>query len=185
MRVQVSQLALAARTLVFVHIRLYSFVFIVFLARVFPRRFTPQLWCTHRRWARCAAAGASASTASHPLACGAGARPCASLAQRISFSLGLRNRSVAVPADRLLLGLANGWAGEGGKALFLPPAEVGRAWAALPVRPRGLMFWDIADEGRAPAGGGTPLFFAGGLNRFLHTRPAAARFPGETRGVHV
>jgi len=92
---------------------------------------------------------------------------------------------VAVPADRLLLGLANGWAGEGGKALFLPPAEVGRAWAALPVRPRGLMFWDIADEGRAPAGGGTPLFFAGGLNRFLHTRPAAARFPGETRGVHV
>ena len=83
-------------------------------------------------------------------------------------SLGLPNASVRVPADKLVLGIANGWtrAGAASKALFLPPAELAAAWARLAPKPRGVMFWDIGDEGE----GKPPLFMARALNSFLHTR---------------
>jgi len=88
-------------------------------------------------------------------------------------SLGLANASVAVRATRLVLGISNSWAAESEadasgarKFLFVPPARLGAAWARLPQRPRGLMFWDLGDEG----GGTPPLYLASELNRFLHVR---------------
>ena len=84
-------------------------------------------------------------------------------------SVGLANATVRVPASRLVLGLANGWthAGKDSKVFFVPPAALAAAWQRLSLRPRGLMFWDIADEGK----GEPPLYMAAALNGFLHTRP--------------
>jgi hypothetical protein len=87
--------------------------------------------------------------------------------------------TVRVPPERLALGLANGWAGTraaGGKSLLVWPDECEAAWETMgPARrPRGFMFWDIADEGGTPHGAtGTrdkPLFMARELGAFMHTR---------------
>ena len=85
-------------------------------------------------------------------------------------SVGLANATVRVPASRLVLGLANGWthAGKDSKVFFVPPADLSAAWQRLSLKPRGIMFWDIADEGK----GTPPLYMAKALNGFLHTRPA-------------
>ena len=90
-------------------------------------------------------------------------------------SLGLANATVRVPARTLVLGVANGWtrAGKDSKALFVPPDELGAAWKAMVLRPRGFMFWDAADEGHgARPGIDPPVYMARGLNAFLHTRAA-------------
>lgn len=88
-------------------------------------------------------------------------------------SLGLRNTTVRVPAATLLLGVANGWTKPSptSKALFLPPSDLARAWAAMrhaKSAARGVVFWDIADEGAHDP----PLYMAAELNAFLHTRDA-------------
>ena len=90
-------------------------------------------------------------------------------------SLGLRNQTVVVPATRLLLGLANGWACSGHssppcKALFVEPGRLKTAWSKLSTRPRGLFFWDIGDEGKPFGTSRTPLYLADAFNDILHTR---------------
>jgi hypothetical protein len=82
-----------------------------------------------------------------------------------------------VPANKLLLGLANGWTGHGGcvaqpcKSLFVPPHTLTAAWPRLAKPPRGLFFWDLADEGSVTgAKPGAPLFLADVFNEVLHTR---------------
>ena len=41
----------------------------------------------------------------------------------------------------------------------------------LSTKPRGLFFWDIADEGSATGEAHEPLYLAKTFNRILHTRP--------------
>ena len=86
-------------------------------------------------------------------------------------SLSLANATVRVRASQLVLGVANGWtkAGAESKALFVAPSDLGTAWEAMALKPRGFMFWDAADEGR----GTPPVEMAKGLNAFLHTRSGA------------
>jgi hypothetical protein len=101
------------------------------------------------------------------------------------------------PSVSVVVGLANGWADAserrsraspwaraavGGQALFLCPAQIRRAYAAIPhkIRPRGFGFWSIADEGastRCPREDGSageqlsePLYLARALNEILHVR---------------
>ncbi len=79
---------------------------------------------------------------------------------------------VRVPASSLILGLANGWAG-GPKCVLMMPDDLAAAWRALGelgCTPRGAMFWAISEEGIVPINQTAPLFFARGLNGFLHTR---------------
>lgn len=116
---------------------------------------------------------------------------------RVAFSaepaLGLASQNVSVPHTRLVLGLANGWTAPGRRALYLAPSTLATSWHAAPpaARPRGFMFWDIADEGRPPRPGlDPPLYLAKELNRFLETRrPARAvedmREPVDERPVSV
>ena len=85
---------------------------------------------------------------------------------------------VRVPAEHLLVGFGNGWTGgAGGKNALVEPADVGAAHERLRrdgVAPRGYFFWCIATEGQVPAGHSDPLYFAAGLNDFLHVRGGGA-----------
>ena len=85
------------------------------------------------------------------------------------------SQRVAVPPAKLLVGLANGWAGgEHPKSLLIMPEEVGAAWrAGAPFA--GAAFWCIAEEGAVPSGQSAPLWMAQGLNGVFGTRPAGRR----------
>lgn len=80
---------------------------------------------------------------------------------------------VSVPAQKLVIGLANGWAGDG-KFLFIPPDDVGEAYQAMMERdiaPRGFAFWNILDEGRESIKhSGHPVWMVKGLNNFMKIR---------------
>ena len=85
---------------------------------------------------------------------------------------GISSQVVRVAPSQLVIGLANGWAGNE-KSVLLMPADVGTAWAALAAQgmaPRGAVFWTVTAEGATPPGQKAPLFMAAGLNAFLHTR---------------
>jgi len=81
---------------------------------------------------------------------------------------------MAVKRSQLVIGLANGWAGDG-KFLLIYPEEVERAYEKLlqmDAAPRGFGFWNILDEGMASSRRPEePVWMAAGLNRFLKTRP--------------
>jgi len=84
--------------------------------------------------------------------------------------------TVAIPRTQLVLGFANGWA-DNSKFALIWPEVIGAAFAILDrdgMRPRGAMFWDIADEGMDavdPVMNTTrPFWMARGLNSFLQTR---------------
>jgi chitinase len=70
---------------------------------------------------------------------------------KINFSeepdINLENQKVSIPSSRLVLGLANGWAGDG-KFLFLSAQQVDAAHKAMHGKVRGYAFWNILDEGR-------------------------------------
>ena len=101
-------------------------------------------------------------------------------------SLGLPDQTIRVPLQKLVLGLANGWAQlapPARKSLLLMPADVSKAYAAMgKKRVRGFMFWDIMDEGKDVDG--VPLDLATGLNGFLQVRPAlsSSSSPSGLRG---
>jgi chitinase len=86
------------------------------------------------------------------------------------------NQFVKIPPQRLVVGLANGWAGDG-KFLLIYPDEVAMAYsqlASMSLQPRGFGFWDIADEGKeSQQQPGVPVWLASGLNEFMHIRPVA------------
>lgn len=75
--------------------------------------------------------------------------------------------------QHLVIGLANGWAGDGKFPLVFPD-EVGVAYNELlaeDLAPRGFAFWNILDEGRVTARRPhEPLYMAAGLNSFLRIR---------------
>lgn len=80
---------------------------------------------------------------------------------------------VNVPPARLVIGLANGWTKPyppQQKFLLLQPEHVEEAYLTLPdeMKPRGFMFWNIADEGQKV--NGDELYMARGLNKFLCIR---------------
>jgi hypothetical protein len=87
---------------------------------------------------------------------------------------GWPSQNVSVPAQQLVLGLANGWAGGADhKSVLLMPDQLAEAWANLTARGlsmRGGTFWSIPQEGLVPPAGGSPLFLASALNAILHTR---------------
>eukprot|EP01126_Amoeba_proteus_P051282 TRINITY_DN6115_c0_g1_i4.p1 TRINITY_DN6115_c0_g1~~TRINITY_DN6115_c0_g1_i4.p1 ORF type:complete len:232 (-),score=29.99 TRINITY_DN6115_c0_g1_i4:208-903(-) len=59
------------------------------------------------------------------------------------------NAIVSVPAERLVIGLANGWAGPTVDDKFLliwPSRDI--IFSELSLKPRGFMFWNLQDEGR-------------------------------------
>jgi hypothetical protein len=87
---------------------------------------------------------------------------------------GWPSATVSVPAQQLVLGLGNGWAGgPDHKSVLLMPDQLAAAWASLAARNlsvRGGTFWSIPQEGTVPPAGGSPLFLAIALNSILHTR---------------
>lgn len=81
---------------------------------------------------------------------------------------------ISVPPSRLVVGLANGWAGDG-KFLLVYPHQVQEAFEELghqgQLQPRGFAFWNILDEGKAsPMRPNEPVWLAKGLNRFMSVR---------------
>lgn len=93
------------------------------------------------------------------------------------MAFGLPTTVVSIPSTRLVLGFANGWA-DNSKFALIWPEVIGAAYALLEqdgIRPRGAMFWDIADEGMDTPDPmidniSRPLWMARGMNSFLHTR---------------
>ena len=92
---------------------------------------------------------------------------------------GISTVRVSVPPSRLVIGLANGWAGGDSsinptKFLLIYPDQVGDSYRALEatgLAPRGYAFWVISEEGNASvARPNVPVWMAAGLNQFLHTR---------------
>lgn len=80
---------------------------------------------------------------------------------------------ISLPPSRLVVGLANGWAGDG-KFLLIYPHQVQEAFEAMghqQQQPRGFAFWNILDEGKAsPMRPNEPVWLAAGLNRFMNVR---------------
>ena len=67
-------------------------------------------------------------------------------------SVEIRSRNVPLPREKLVFGLANGWAAatEQDKTLYIAPEELEFAWTHLSrqnLLPRGFMFWTIDEEG--------------------------------------
>lgn len=97
---------------------------------------------------------------------------------QVDFSTALdldfpEKRSITVPSTRLVVGLANGWAGDG-KFLFLSSEDIRAAYESLAAdesAPRGFAFWNILDEGRcSPQQPDKKVYLAKELNTFMHTR---------------
>ena len=85
---------------------------------------------------------------------------------------------INVPKSKLVIGLANGWAGDG-KFLFIDPDDIATAYTTLVTQntePRGFAFWNIKDEGLVPSqqqreeNKGQPVWLASSLNKFLKIR---------------
>ncbi|KAI9329365.1 hypothetical protein DFJ73DRAFT_860696 [Zopfochytrium polystomum] len=80
---------------------------------------------------------------------------------------GLPDQAVRIPASKVVIGLANAWAGGGdGRFLLVQPDEVEKAYKAciatqVPVR--GFAFWNIAEEGR------DGLWLSKSLAEFMNT----------------
>ena len=69
---------------------------------------------------------------------------------------GLGNKIIKIPEDKIVIGLANGWAG--GKFLFVDEKNLIEGYNYLLRQNkdiRGFMFWDIADEGKIPQNNNT------------------------------
>ena len=86
--------------------------------------------------------------------------------------VGIESKVVRVRRERLVIGLANGWAGSP-KVVLIYPEQVGEAHALLKAQglaPRGYAFWNIQYEGKTPASNpNVQVWMAQGLNLFLDT----------------
>ena len=94
----------------------------------------------------------------------------------VSSSSSLQKVRVHVPKSKLVIGLANGWSGDG-KFLLITPEDVGKFYESvllLSQEPRGFAFWNIKDEGLIPSdpalSNNQPVWMAAGLNSFLRIR---------------
>ena len=85
---------------------------------------------------------------------------------------GLDNKIIKIPEDKIVIGLANGWAV--GKFLFVDEKNLVEGYNYLLKQNkdvRGFMFWDIADEGKIPQSNNTcenkPFYMAKILNSMI------------------
>ena len=62
------------------------------------------------------------------------------------FDSTLENTLVHVPRERLVIGLANGWANDG-KFVYIDPRLIRKAYNNGLLGNRGFAFWNIKDEG--------------------------------------
>ena len=88
-------------------------------------------------------------------------------------SLGIPNQVVKIHSTRVVIGLANAWAGDG-KFLLIYPEEMEKVHGALVengVRPKGYAYWNMKDEDIASeTRPGDRVNMAKGLNAFLKIR---------------
>ena len=64
---------------------------------------------------------------------------------------GMEKEIIKIPLEKIVIGLANGWAGD--RFLFVNEKNIVEGWKYLKEKNkdvRGIMFWDIADEGKIP-----------------------------------
>ena len=85
---------------------------------------------------------------------------------------GMNKEIIKIPRDKLVIGLANGWACD--RFLFVNEKNIIEGWNFLKEKNkdvRGIMFWDIADEGKIPNSDNTcdksPFYMAKILNSVL------------------
>ena len=85
---------------------------------------------------------------------------------------GLEKKLVQIPEEKIVIGLANGWAS--GKFLFVDEKNIVDGYNYLKEQKkdvRGFMFWDILDEGKIPSSDNTddknPFYMAKVLNSML------------------
>ena len=65
---------------------------------------------------------------------------------------GMGKEVITIPREKIVIGLANAWAG-GGRFLFVDEKYIVEGWNYIKQNNkdvRGIMFWDIADEGKIP-----------------------------------
>lgn len=77
--------------------------------------------------------------------------------------LGMETQLVKMPLNKLVIGLANGWA-DGVKHVYISPEQVAAAYNNSGFKPRGFMFSTIDEEGTKG------VFFAKGMNNLLQIR---------------
>jgi len=81
--------------------------------------------------------------------------------------------TMRIDKTKIVIGLANGWAGDG-KFFLAYPEDIEKAYASLLAtdeEPRGFAFWNILDEGRSSLRRPhQPVWMATGLNKFLNIR---------------
>jgi chitinase len=91
----------------------------------------------------------------------------------LKLNFPISNYQMKLDKDRLVVGLANGWAGDG-KFLLILPQDLTIGYNLLlesGMEPRGFAFWDIADEGLFPIiQPDQPLYLAYELNKILNIR---------------
>jgi len=89
-------------------------------------------------------------------------------------ALDIPNQKIQIHNTKLVIGLANGWAGDH-KFLLIYPEDIEIAHKSLVengVRPRGYAYWNMKDENIASAKRPEQnVNMAKGLNVVLHTRP--------------
>ena len=85
---------------------------------------------------------------------------------------GLDKTIIKVPEDKILIGLANGWAND--KFLFFDKKNIVEGYNYLKKQKkdvRGFMFWDITDEGKISQSNNTedksPFYMTKILNKIL------------------
>jgi hypothetical protein len=86
---------------------------------------------------------------------------------------------INVPRDKLVIGLANGWAGDG-KFLLILPSELQKFHLSMQQKIKGYAFWNILDEGLPNKMVGnnshdSVIWMSKGLNRFLKIRDNSNR----------
>ena len=83
-------------------------------------------------------------------------------------SVKLHNQFVHVPIQKLVIGLANGWALDNNeKHVYFSPDDLHKAYEILlanKINPKGFMFWSIQLEGK------NDIYFAKSLNKIMHIR---------------
>ncbi|GAB5371468.1 hypothetical protein AAMO2058_001582400 [Amorphochlora amoebiformis] len=83
---------------------------------------------------------------------------------------GLGTKRISVPPERLVIGLANGWANsdnDKGKFVFIEPESVEQVFTECDKsapRPRGFGYWTIGEEGT------NGVYLARSLNKFMKIR---------------
>lgn len=78
----------------------------------------------------------------------------------------MSDRRLELPLSKLVLGMANGWAKDSEKTLFLSINEADRIWKELSATnslPRGFMFWTIDEEGT------NGITFSQSLSKIIHS----------------